>query len=103
MLIQIKNELTSLIYGCPMLREVCIRSYQTPGTLNLEYIRFLWLHRHLDSGRKLDLNFDEFNSVLATMESLLVLYRVTGTSPAFFVVPSRLPEYGDERVLATWH
>lgn len=47
----------------------------------------------------LNLNIDEFNSVLATMEALLVLYRVKGTSPALFVVPARLPEYGNEQVL----
>lgn len=51
---------------------------------------------------KLDLSLDDFNSVLATMEALLVLHRAPateGTTRALYVVPSRLPEYGDEQLL----
>lgn len=81
---------------------MCFRSYRKSGTLDLAYLRFLWLHRKLDDGLRLHLNHDEFNIVLATMEALLVLYRaplVEGRTRAHFVVPARLPEYGDEQVL----
>ena len=84
------------------LHGLYFRSYRRSGTLDMAYLRFLWLHRHLDNAPKLQLNLDEFKSVLATMETLLVLYRTPatdGTHRALFVVPARLPEYGDEQVL----
>ena len=80
-----------------------LRSYRTSGTLGVAYLRFLWLHRRLETSEvKLNLSVDEFNSVLATMEALLVMYRAPttgGTNPVLYVVPARLPEYGDEQVL----
>lgn len=83
----------------------CIRAYRTSGTLDLRYLRFLWFHRQLDkNGKKLSLSTDEFNSVLATMEALLVLYRAPAPQGVnhtqyLYVVPARLPGYGDARVL----
>ena len=69
----------------------------------MPYLRFLWLHRQLNKVEsKLNLNHDEFNSVLATMEAHLVLYKapdIKGTHRSIYVVPARLPEYGDEQVL----
>lgn len=79
-----------------------LRSYITSGTLDLPYLRFLWLHRKLDGGLKLSLSSEEFRGVLSTMERLLVVYRAPTndfTGREVFVVPSRLPEYGDENVL----
>lgn len=66
----------------------------------MTYLRFLWLHRRLDTGAtQLHLNLDEFQNVVLTMERLLVLYRVRGIDHKLYVVPARLPEYGDEQVL----
>ena len=80
-----------------------LRSYRTSGTLGLAYLRFLWLHRRLDANKvRLSLNVDEFNSVLTTMEKLMVLFKAptkVSTDPVLYVVPARLPEYGDEQVL----
>lgn len=84
------------------MHDLHFRSYRRSGTLGLPYLRFLWLHRHVDNALKLNLNPDEFKSVVATMETLLVLYRAPtaeGTHCPLFVVPARLPEYGDEQVL----
>lgn len=78
------------------------RSYRTSGTLDLAYLRFLWLHRHLDDGLELHLTDDEFNGVLQTMIKLLVMYRAPtagSTNRELYVVPARFPELGDERVL----
>lgn len=78
------------------------RSYRKSGTLDLHYLRFLWLHRKVDHALELHLNDEEFNGVVETMERLLVLFRATaadGTNRRHFVVPARLPELGDELVL----
>ena len=48
---------------------------------------------------QLQLNLDEFQNIVLTMERLLVMYRVRGIDHTLYVVPARLPEYGDERVL----
>lgn len=42
---------------------------------------------------------DEFDSIVSTMSKLLVMYESPGVNDSF-VVPARLPEFGDERVLA---
>lgn len=79
------------------------RSYRTSGTLDLRYLRFLWLHRKIDgkAEQQLNLSDEELDGVVATMEKLLVLYRAhdTDMKRTRFVVPARLPQYGDEGLL----
>lgn len=45
----------------------------------------------------MDLTGSEFGSIISTMARLLVMYRARGGG--HFVVPARLPEYGDQGVL----
>lgn len=98
-----KQSLIAIIYRCyisTLTHSYFTRSYRTSGTLDLVYLRFLWLHRRLDMGAmQLKLNSNEFQNVVLTLERLLVLYRVKGIGHTQYVVPARLPEYGDERVL----
>lgn len=76
---------------------VC-REYRKSGLLNLEYLRFLWMHRKIDPpGSEVDLDDLKFESIVSTMTRLLVMYKVRGGGN--FVVPARLPEYGNQNVL----
>ncbi|CAN0014690.1 unnamed protein product [Pylaiella littoralis] len=88
-------ELRHLYYG--PLREMH-REYRKSGLLNLEYLRFLWMHRKIDPpGSEVDLDDLKFESIVSTMTRLLVMYKVRGGGN--FVVPARLPEYGNQNVL----
>lgn len=78
------------------------RSFTAQGRLGREYLRFLWLHHKPESnqGVEVTLNERDFDSMVRMMVRLLVIYQ----SPAdvqhvVFIVPARLPEYGDEKVL----
>lgn len=75
------------------------RLYCKSGRLNKAYLRFLWMHRKIDPpGPPVDLSDPEFESIVSTMERLLVMYRSRG--PENLVVPARLPEYGPESVMS---
>lgn len=75
------------------------RMYCKSGRLNEAYLRFLWMHRKIDPpGSDVNLTDEEFKSVVETMVRLLVMHRSSGADN-HLVVPARLPEYGDERIL----
>lgn len=71
------------------------------------YLRFLWQYRTLeDKGTYSGVELDNtsFESMLATMIKCLFIYRCHSHSDSvddreWFVVPARLPEYGNEKVL----
>lgn len=73
--------------------------------MDREYLRFLWLHRTLeDEGDYTGVKLDDgsFESMLDTMIKCLFIYRTKsecGDGRESFIVPARLPEYGNERVL----
>lgn len=74
--------------------------YCKSGHLNRDYLRFLWMHRKLDPpGTTVVLNDREFESIVSTMARLLVMYRARGADS--LVVLPRLPEYGNQRLLAS--
>ncbi|CAM9115845.1 unnamed protein product [Ectocarpus sp. 12 AP-2014] len=75
------------------------------GRLNREYLRFLWVHRKLEiegdyAGAQLD--NDAFDSMVDTMIKYLFIYPSHGEcieAEDFYIVPARLPEYGNDNVL----
>ncbi|CAM9181758.1 unnamed protein product [Ectocarpus sp. 8 AP-2014] len=75
------------------------------GRLNREYLRFLWVHRKLEvegdyAGAQLD--NDAFDSMVDTMIKYLFIYPSHGECSKagdFYIVPARLPEYGNDNVL----
>lgn len=84
-------------------------SFIRQGRLNREYLRFLWVHRKLEEREDgegdfagVQLDDKSFDSMLDTMIRYLFIYRAHGTSDSgqeVFIVPARLPEYGNEKVL----
>lgn len=90
--------------ACCFHCEMCLhfREYCKSGCLNLDYLRFLWMHRKIDPpgpapGPAIGIADLEFESIISTMTRLLVMYRVRGGNS--LVVPARLPEYGNQDVL----
>lgn len=82
------------------------RSFIRQGRLNREYLRFLWLHRELEDNDDyqpgVQLDDDSFESMLRTMIKYLFIYPAHGESSnveEVYIVPARLPEYGNEAVL----
>lgn len=58
------------------------------------------MHRKINPpGTAVALTGPEFNSIVSTMSKLLVMYKSPGADHNL-VVPARLPEFGDQRVLA---
>lgn len=89
-----------------MLSPALDRSFIRQGRLNREYLRFLWLYRELedkdDYHPGVQLDDDSFESMLRTMIKYLFIYPAHGESSnveEVYIVPARLPEYGDEKVL----
>eukprot|EP00752_Nemacystus_decipiens_P012508 g11078.t2 len=77
------------------------RLYIKSGCLNLDYLRFLWVHREIDPpGTAVVLEDPEFDSIVSTMLKLLVMYQSPHVEQHSLVVPARLPEFGDEQVFA---
>lgn len=75
------------------------RKYCKSGRLNKAYLRFLWMHRKIDPPTTSVVMTDpEFESIVSTMTRLLVMYASRGADN--LVVPARLPEYGNQRILA---
>ncbi|CAM9984147.1 unnamed protein product [Ectocarpus fasciculatus] len=73
--------------------------YCKSGRLNRAYLRFLWMHRKTEApGTAVRLTNPEFQTIVSTMIRLFVMY--TARDADDLVVPARLPEYGDQRVLA---
>ncbi|CAM9226238.1 unnamed protein product [Laminaria digitata] len=75
------------------------RNYCKSGRLNKAYLRFLWMHRKIDPPTTSVVMTDpEFESIVSTMTRLLVMYASRGADN--LEVPARLPEYGNQRILA---
>lgn len=75
------------------------RIYCKSGQLDRVYLRYIWMHRRIQPQlRVVHINDGEFESVVATMTRLPVMYKSTDADK--LVVPARLPQYGDQRVLA---
>ncbi|CAM9909050.1 unnamed protein product [Ectocarpus sp. 12 AP-2014] len=73
--------------------------YCKSGRLNEAYLRFLWMHRKTEApGTEVKLTDPEFQTIVSTMIRLFVMYTARGADD--LVVPARLPEYGDQRMLA---
>lgn len=81
------------------------RSFINQGRLDREYLRFVWLYRTLedkDTYSAVKLDDESFESMLTTVIKCLFIYRShaeRGDDREWFVVPARLPEYGNEKVL----
>ncbi|CAM9290372.1 unnamed protein product, partial [Hapterophycus canaliculatus] len=75
-------------------------AYCKSGRLNRDFLRFLWMHRKIGAkDSPIHLSDAEFETVVSTMARLLVMYKARDAD--ILVVPARLEEYGDHRIVDT--